>query len=229
MAKQSTGIEVCVEAGARRTFASAIRWPGWSRSGTDERSALQALADYGSRYSRVIRGVRLGFQASSDLEDFSVIERLTGNATTDFGAPAVPCSIDSEAIDADDLREQEAILKACWRAFDEAIDAAGRRRLQRGPRGGGRELNAIVDHAMGADAAYLGRLGWPFKLDENAAPSEEMRRLREEILRGLTSAVEGEIDPRGPRGGLRWTPRYFIRRSAWHILDHAWEIEDRTG
>ncbi len=223
------GIDVYVEEGAQRVFASAIRWPGWSRSGTDEGSAIQALADYGSRYGRVVRGARLGFPAPSDTNGFSVVERVQGNATTDFGAPAVPSSIDSGVMDAEELRRHEAILKACWRAFDEAVAAAGRRRLRKGPRGGGRELSAIVDHAMGADVAYLGRLGWPFKLDENAPPSDEMRRLWEEILRGLTSAVQGEIDPRGPRGGLRWTPRYFIRRSAWHVLDHAWEIEDRTG
>jgi hypothetical protein len=23
-------------------------------------------------------------------------------------------------------------------------------------------------------------------------------------------------------------PRYAIRRIAWHVLDHAWEIEDKS-
>jgi hypothetical protein len=24
-----------------------------------------------------------------------------------------------------------------------------------------------------------------------------------------------------------WTPRYVVRRVAWHTVDHLWEIEDR--
>jgi hypothetical protein len=29
-------------------------------------------------------------------------------------------------------------------------------------------------------------------------------------------------------GEKRWPPRYVARRMAWHLLDHAWEIEDRS-
>lgn len=220
--------EVYVEVGAKRVFASAIRWPGWSRAGRDEPSALQSLADYGSRYGRVVRAARLGFEAPGDGKDFLVIERVAGNTTTDFGAPAVPPSVDEAEMDAADLRRSQAILRACWREFDKAAKAAGGRRLRKGPRGGGRDLQAIIHHVVDADAAYLVRLGWPFKHDSQAAPDVELRRMREAILHGLTSAAHGEIEARGPRGGLRWTPRYFVRRSAWHVLDHAWEIEDRT-
>jgi hypothetical protein len=39
--------------------------------------------------------------------------------------------------------------------------------------------------------------------------------------------VRGELAERGPRGGIRWPARYYVRRAAWHVLDHAWEIEDR--
>ena len=28
--------------------------------------------------------------------------------------------------------------------------------------------------------------------------------------------------------GRRWTTRYAAHRIAWHALDHAWEIEDRS-
>jgi hypothetical protein len=31
--------------------------------------------------------------------------------------------------------------------------------------------------------------------------------------------------PPVPKG---WPPRYAARRIAWHALDHAWEIEDRS-
>jgi hypothetical protein len=43
----------------------------------------------------------------------------------------------------------------------------------------------------------------------------------------LAAGARGELPERGPRGGARWTPRSFVRRVAWHVLDHAWEIEDR--
>jgi hypothetical protein len=39
----------------------------------------------------------------------------------------------------------------------------------------------------------------------------------------------GELPDFGPRGGERWPALFAIRRSAWHALDHAWEIEDRLG
>jgi hypothetical protein len=32
----------------------------------------------------------------------------------------------------------------------------------------------------------------------------------------------------GAPGGA-WPARYVIRRTAWHVLDHAWEIEDRSA
>jgi hypothetical protein len=44
----------------------------------------------------------------------------------------------------------------------------------------------------------------------------------------LSAVACGEPVRTGPRGGVRWTARYYVRRSAWHVLDHAWEIEDRA-
>ena len=28
--------------------------------------------------------------------------------------------------------------------------------------------------------------------------------------------------------GSSWMPAYFLRRAAWHVLDHAWEIQDKS-
>jgi hypothetical protein len=49
------------------------------------------------------------------------------------------------------------------------------------------------------------------------------------VLEGLEHAVTDGIPARGPRGGKRWSAPYFVRRAAWHVLDHAWEIEDRSS
>ncbi len=227
MARSSKEIEVYLEIGKRRTFAGAIDWPGWCRSGRDEEAALQALLDYGPRYARVLRAARLGFQAPTDTAAFTVIERLEGNATTDFGAPAVAPASDERPVDDGELRRFQTLLKACWRTFDAAARAATGKEFRQGPRGGGRDLERIVQHVLGSDAGYLGGLGWKLKPGEVNDPGGKLSQTRQAVLDALASAVRGEMSPRGPRGGARWTPRYFVRRVAWHVLDHTWEIEDR--
>jgi hypothetical protein len=216
-----------LEVGNKRTFAGAIDWPGWCRSGRDEPSALAALLDYGPRYARVLRGARLGFKAPKDASAFAVVERLEGDSNTDFGAPVFAPSSDKRPVDEAELRRFRTALQACWRAFDAAASAAKGKELTKGPRGGGRELEGIIRHVAGADGAYLGRIGWKFKGDEAADPGEELRRVRVDLVKGLAAAAAGELPSKGPRGGVYWKPRYFVRRVAWHVLDHAWEIEDR--
>ena len=223
----SKSIPVYLEIGAKRTFAGALDWPGWCRSGHDEESALQALVDYGPRYARVLRTKEFSFRAPADASPFLVVERLKGNATTDFGAPGLAPASDRKPVNDPELGLLQSILKACWRTFDVAIRSAKDRELRKGPRGGGRDLDGIVRHVLGADAGYLGSLGWKVSQDEAADLSQELKRIRKAILDGLQAAAHGEIAKRGPRGGLRWRPRYFVRRIAWHVLDHAWEIEDR--
>ena len=92
MAQGANHIEVYLEIGQTRTFAGAPDWPGWCRSGRDEAAALQALCDYGPRYARALQTTRLPFRAPSEASAFVVVERLTGNATTNFGAPDLALS-----------------------------------------------------------------------------------------------------------------------------------------
>jgi len=221
-------IAVYLETGEKRTFAGAIEWPGWCRSGRDGETALQALLDYGKRYERTLRGARLGFQAPRRLSDLQVSERLRGSTTTEFGAPGAAPRRDGDKLDEADLRRYEKLLQACWRQFDEAARAARGKTLRTGPRGGGRDLQKMIEHVVGADEAYLSRLGWAFKPISDPGAGDRQVKLREAIVEGLMAAVDGKIAAQGPRGGRRWSPRYFVRRSAWHVLDHAWEIEDRT-
>ena len=220
-------IDVYLEIGKKRTFAGAVDWPGWCRSGQDQESALQALVDYGTRYARVVRAKEFGFRAPADVSSFVVVERLKGNATTDFGAPDLTPERDAEPIHEKDFKRLQSILKACWRAFDAVARTAKGKELRKGPRGGGRELDGVVRHVLGSDASYISSLGWKVEQDEEAYLDEELKRTRKAILEGLQAASQGEIAERGPRGGMRWKPRYFVRRVAWHVLDHAWEIKDR--
>jgi hypothetical protein len=123
------------------------------------------------RYAGVLRATQLGFQAPAGTSAFAIVERLDGNATTDFGAPGQVPSSDARPVDGDELRRFRALLQACWRAFDQAVDGATGKALRKGPRGGGRDLEGIVEHVMGADAGYLSRLGWKLTKGEGDGPN----------------------------------------------------------
>ena len=215
-------ISVYVESGSRRCFAGAVEWPGWCRSGRDEPSALEALLDYLPRYRRAVGSLSRGLPSLRGDAELDVVERLAGGSTTDFGAPGVAPAADDRPIGGDELSRQLGILKACWSALDATAAAARGRELATGPRGGGRSLADVVAHVDGGDVAYLSRLGGQVLKDASRAV------VREAFVRAVKDRAGGLTPDEGPRGGRRWSARYGIRRSAWHVLDHAWEIEDRV-
>lgn len=218
-------LNVYLEVGNRHTFAAALDWPGWCRMGRDEDTALQTLFDYGPRYARILRRSRLGFQVPKDISAFVVVERLKGNATTDFGAPDLVPAGDTQPLDDAELRRLQLLLKACWRALDATVEIAKGKALRAGPRGGGRTVNGILQHVLGSEVGYLRQLGGKVSQSESSSPP--LKPTRQAILKTLGASARGEIAEYGPRGGKRWPPRYFVRREAWHVLDHVWEIEDR--
>jgi hypothetical protein len=228
MAKGAKPIEVYLEIGKSKTFAVALDWPGWCRSGRDEDSALRALCDYGPRYAQALQTTSLKFHAPSEVSGLVVIERLEGNATTDFGAPDRALDSDTRSIDPTELERWQEILQACWQTLDAAVHEASGKTLEKGPRGGGRTLEKIIQHVREVDSSYLKSLGGTLALSDKVEEEDAFAQIRQTIISTVTAAAQGDIPARGPRGGLRWTPRYFVRRLAWHELDHAWEIEDRS-
>jgi hypothetical protein len=227
MASKKAQTEVYLEVGQKKIFAGALDWPGWCRSARDEGTALATLVEYAPRYARIFSRTTIDFVSPDDPAAFVIVERLTGTSTTDFGAPDVAPARDAEPFDEAARERSEAILTAIWRAFDRVVRGAEGKELRKGPRGGGREQDGIVRHVLGADAAYLRRVGQKFSQDVGAPLDDELPRTREAIRAALTAGVRGEIPHQGPRGGALWTPRYFVRRVAWHTVDHLWEIEDR--
>ena len=221
-------MDVYLEIGSKRVFAAALDWPGWSRGGRDEAAALRALLAYGPRYALALRDSGLDFTPPTRDSALAVVERLPGSATTDFGAPEAIPDYDRRPSRDDDLARQGVILAACWRTLDGAIAGAAGLTLRKGPRGGGRELEDISRHVLGAERGYLGRLAWKAP-GETDNLNEDMRITRQAIMDALLSAAENGLPERGPRGGVIWPARYFVRRVAWHALDHAWEIEDRAS
>jgi hypothetical protein len=217
---------VCVEAGARRTFASALDWPGWSRSGRDEAQALETLAAYAERYAPVTEEAGIEFSAKSAAR-FEVVERAPGNATTDFGAPAIVAEAERAPLDAKEAERLGALLVGCWAVFERVAREAPAQ-LRKGPRGGGRDRDQVVEHVVASELAYARKVGIRLGTDISAT--------RAGILGLLAGGATVDLGAEGGAGGRRagpsypakWPLRYAVRRLAWHVLDHAWEIEDKS-
>jgi hypothetical protein len=215
--------EVFLESGKRWVFACALAWPGWCRRGKGEEAALEALAEYAPRYAAVAELAKLDgerFPAAA-ADAFDVVERQAGNATTDFGAPAIVAAADGEPLSGQQAARATALVQASW-AYLGAVLAAAPAQLRKGPRGGGRDRDKMAAHVLGAESAYARKLGLRFPepaIDDEAA----IAAMRAGIAGVLSAPTDGA--PLVPKG---WPVRYVARRIAWHALDHAWEIEDRS-
>lgn len=217
MARQP--VAVTVEVGRKRTFASALDWPGWCRSGRGVEDALHVLAAYAARYAPVAlrAGHPLPEEAAADLE---VVETLEGDATTDFGAPSAAGDRDRAPVDGEDRRRLAGLLEAGWAELD-AVVASAPAELRKGPRGGGRDRDAVFQHVLNAERSYARHVGVALSASEFREGSAPLLRrlIREALLDEGGAAVEER----------RWPLRYVVRRMAWHVLDHVWEIEDRAS
>ncbi len=227
MSISKSSYEVYLEIGHKKVFAVALAWPGWCRFGKDEQSAIKMLVNAAPRYSKIVKHAGLEFDTPNTTSRINTIARLEGNTTTDFGAPDKELQTDWDVVYPDQMKRYKKLLNACWIEFDRAIIKAKGKELQKGPRGGGRDLSKIVDHVVSAEEGYLKILGWKTHSIKMEPIDIRKDRIRSEVIRGLEAAINGQLSRKGPRGGKRWSPRYFVRRLAWHVVDHAWEIEDR--
>ena len=206
-------IAVSIEAADKKAFATAVDWPGWSRSGKTEELAVEALVAYADRYRPVAKLAGETFPAGGAL-DIDVVERQGGGGGTEFGVPSNVTDQDRRKTSARDGDRLARLVEAAWKTFDSVAKAAPEE-LRKGPRGGGRNTSKVVEHVVGADEAYAREMGIKLK-----APIAELRAAMLEVLRQPSDG--------SPMAGRRWTARYAAHRIAWHALDHAWEIEDRS-
>ena len=222
----ASGIPVYLEVGSKKVFACAVDWPGWARAAKDADTALDTLAEYAGRYENVATAAGVKLPAAARRGTFEVVERLKGDATTDFGAPGAIPRVDLDTPTPARWKKQLALLQGCWTVFGEVV-AGAPARLGKGPRGGGRDRDQIATHVLEAEAAYARKVGLkpaPTKFSDRAA----VAAAREELLERLTELRKtGPVT--GPRGGKGWPAAYAVRRLAWHVTDHAWEIEDKSG
>jgi hypothetical protein len=211
-------LTVVIEAGDKRVFASAADWPGWSRSGKTDEAAIEALVTYAPRYAPVVK--LCGFELPESIE-VDVVERNEGGGGTDFGVPSRVTRADAREVSKADAERLAAIVDAAWTTFDDVAKGAPAE-LRKGPRGGGRDRDKMVRHVVEADAAYAREIGLKLK-EPDAFDRKAVKALRDEMLTVLRQPSDGS-----PLAGRKWTARYAAHRIAWHALDHAWEMQDRS-
>ena len=216
----SEKLAVVLESGVKKVFASAADWPGWSRSGKTDEAAIGALVSYAFRYRPVAKLAGFDLDLADPIE-VDVIERNEGGAGTDFGVPSRVTDADARKVGKSDAERLAAIVEAAWTTFDR-VAAGAPAELRKGPRGGGRDRDKMVGHVMGADSAYAREIGLKAK-ELEFGDRAAYESLRAEMLDVLRQPSDGS-----PLAGRRWTPRYAAHRIAWHALDHAWEMEDRS-
>ena len=217
----NTTLRVVLEIGAkRRVVAGALDWPGLDRWGTSEENALAKLSAYLPRYGGVAEQAGMG-AAFSQARDLVVIERVPGTSSTDFwGIAHAPSQIEGEVLSAADLERRLGLLRACWAYFDDVV-ARVSPELRPTGRGGGRSRDQVIRHVYGTEPVNFSR-------------KVEVRTGLEVVLTpdGLAAHRQAFLDAiraynAEGRPARTWPIQFLVRRTAQHVVDHAWELEDR--
>ena len=214
-------LRVILEVGKkRRVVAGAIDWPGLDRWGTSEENAIEKLLSYVPRYAGVAERAGMGAELDG-ARDVDVVERVPGSSSTDFwGIAHVPSKIEAEVLSPADLERRLELLRAGWAHFDD-VAAHVSRELRPGSRSGGRSREQIVRHVYGSEPDQMSR-------------KVEVRTPLEVVLTpdGLASHRLAYLDAiraynAEGRPARTWPIQFLVRRTGHHVMDHAWEMEDR--
>jgi len=218
----ANAIRVMVERGKKKpvAVASAFDWPGWDRSGKSEEEALRVLAVYRPRYAKIAKlaGLADEFRRAGDM---TVVERLEGAGMTDFyGLSWRSAGPEHAPLSAAACERKIALLRASWTYFDDVASRVSAE-LRKGPRGGGRDRDKIINHTNGAEIyEFAKKVGVNRPLEIRRRP-DELRTYRDAFCAAIR-----DYNARGAPART-WTVQFVIRHSAYHMLDHAWEMEDR--
>ncbi|HEY3923233.1 MAG TPA: hypothetical protein VGL75_01590 [Acidothermaceae bacterium] len=205
----------------KRAVAFSLDWPGWSRGAKTDDLALQTLESYRARYRPIARLAKMvrEFDAAGPLE---VVEDKVGPGSTDFwGISFAPSSTEQGPMSKAELDRRITLLRACWAFFDD-VAARVSPEMRKGPRGGGRDRDRIIRHTVRTESEDFAKQVGLRIPDEAALSPEGLRAHRETYVAAMREYNAGE----GKR--MRsWTLPFLIRHSAFHTLDHAWEMEDK--
>ena len=215
-------VRTVVERGpkGKKAVAFAVDWPGWSRGAKTPELAFELLASYRERYRPVAfaAGMADAFDAAGSLD---VVEDRVGAGSTDFwGISFTPSGFEHEPMDDTELDRKVELLRACWEFFD-AVASRVSAEMRKGPRGGGRDRDEIIHHTIRTESVdFAGRLG--LRVPEGGVTPEGLQDYREAYVATMRAYNAGE----GKR--MRsWNLPFLIRHSAFHTMDHAWEMEDK--
>src|SRR5262245_15791772 len=215
-------LRVVLELGpkGRRVVAGAIDWPGLDRWGKDEDAALEKLASYIHRYAPVAERAGMAAAFSRQAEP-TVVERYAGNTSTDFwGIAHVSSETEREVLSETDLERRLDLLRATWAYFDDVAENVSKD-LRHGPRGGGRTREEVIRHTLGNEPQQFAPKVEVRNPYEMAFTPDGLAAHRQMFLDGIR-AYNAEGKP-----ARSWSIQFLIRRSAQHVMDHAWELEDR--
>jgi len=206
----------------KKVVAVAPDWPGLERGAKTGEDAIERLRSYIPRYSRVAKLAKMKAEFDT-IKNIKVVEEYPGTGSTDFWSISFAfSSIDKQDMPRDELERELTLMQACWAFFDDV-----RRRvsaeMQKGPRGGGRDRDHIVRHTFAAERDWAKMIG---------VLTPDTAMLTEEGLKTHRDAYCGAIREYHSQGKLagkmaKWPLRYLIRHTAFHTLDHAWEMEDK--
>lgn len=216
-------IEVIVEIGpkGKKVVATAWDWPGLERGGKTEADSLTMLEAYLPRYARVADRAGMGDEFR-DQTNPTVIERYAGVGSTDYwGISHVSCDLDRQPIPADEWERRLALLRGCWAEFD-VIAARVSAELQKGIRGGGRDRDEIIHHVFGTERTQMAKKVNVQTPQGAMLTPEGLLQHREDFIEGLRA-----YHREGKAVGRTWTLGFLLRRAAYHLMDHAWEMEDK--
>lgn len=217
----SNQLRVVVEAGpkGKKVAVFAPDWPGLERGAKTEDAAITKLKSYLPRYAPVAKLAGMD-DAFAKITTMDVVERYTGTGSTDFwGISFAFSSIDHQPVSREELERELTLIQACWTFFDD-VRARVSAELRKGPRGGGRDRDQIVRHILANEMDWAGGLGLPNLYSEH---------LTGEIISAHRDAYCDAIRAFHAEGKMakKWPLRYLIRHTAYHTLDHAWEMEDK--
>src|SRR5690606_2257563 len=206
----------------KKSVAFAIDWPGWSRGAKSAELALETLESYRERYRPVagLAGMAREFDTAGPLE---IVEDRIGTGSTDFGGISFsPCATEQEPMDEAELERAITLLRACWAFFD-GVAARVSAQMRKGPRGGGRDRDQIIRHTIRNESEnFAKQVG--LRIPEGAALTPDgLRQHREAYVAAMRAYNAGQVK----RRMRSWTLPFLIRHSAYHVLDHAWEMEDK--
>ena len=217
-------VRTVVERGPKekRSVAFALDWPGWSRGAKTPELALETLESYRERYRPIaaLGGMASEFDAAGPLE---IVEDRVGTGSVDFwGISFSPSSTEHGPMGEAELDRGIALLRACWAFFDD-VAARVSPEMRKGPRGGGRDRDKIIRHTIRTESEDFAKQVGLRIPDEGALAPGALGQYRDDYVAAMRAYNAGEVERKMRSGSLQ----FLIRHSAFHTLDHAWEMEDK--